>query len=648
MKEKIVAVDLTEFVANPIRTGIQRVVLGFIENLKLPWIAFSVIDRHNVKVYGPEIATYLRSFFEDAELTMVSRVVQDLTSIHQRTTKAHLDLLIYINANNHVLQIDKLIEHCVLILNFEMFSSEERSEFYLNIYNKSLIECGHFVHDLILFDSPHLFPQLDWAIAYDYVKVLKVWKGARFLIVSNERVKSRLEQSLNFDPSRIFIVPLGGNLTNALQEAANRTDIVVIGTIEPRKYPIEIAKALTKINRRSFNKIHWIGSWGWIGSVEKQFIERCFAMAEVEHHVGIPDQSVIEILSRSSIGIYISEIEGFGLPVVEMAYMGLHVITNNSVPAADIVQNATVLQNINEHNLVYYINKTLQSDFTPSSYTHKWEDSANILIDKMSNTVAIDLVAKKVRFIETLSDACHSNVSNIQYILQISRHIITIIKARNGQDFLNLSYKLLLCRYPETEMILMSPMFDDKAARLIKIREITHSDEFASVAPANSFAKSKPYIDTLIDYLTERHTKSPNLYKILRTLDLEVSNYEQAQDLLAWYYEGASIDEIILYTNRYANYPGIGARIIMEAIADDITGSKCKISNRVSIRDFDGRNNEQFVVSMYRRILRKEADPEGLRSYIYMLESRGMSRYDVAIKLMKDSNIDLHKTQVYE
>jgi hypothetical protein len=68
----------------------------------------------------------------------------------------------------------------------------------------------------------------------------------------------------------------------------------------------------------------------------------------------------------------------------------------------------------------------------------------------------------------------------------------------------------------------------------------------------------------------------------------------------------------------------------------------------VSIRDFDGRNNEQFVVSMYRRILRKEADPEGLRSYIYMLESGGMSRYDVAIKLMKDSNIDLHKTQVYE
>ena len=82
----------------------------------------------------------------------------------------------------------------------------------------------------------------------------------------------KVSQYFNRPLADVQVVHFGGDLSPVAQSstsyAANgKRRVVVVGTIEPRKYPLLVAQALDSLAAtRSDMECLWIGNWGWVDS----------------------------------------------------------------------------------------------------------------------------------------------------------------------------------------------------------------------------------------------------------------------------------------------------------------------------------------------------------------------------------------------
>jgi len=117
-----------------------------------------------------------------------------------------------------------------------------------------------------------------------------------------------------------------------------RHRIVVLGSIEPRKNHQQIFGALEILKRQGHDfETILIGNAGWDN-------ELIFSQLETIRQLGIncyrrlntSDDELLELISSSQMTIFVSEAEGFGLPVVESLSVGTPVIVSQIRPLIDI------------------------------------------------------------------------------------------------------------------------------------------------------------------------------------------------------------------------------------------------------------------------------------------------------------------------
>jgi glycosyltransferase involved in cell wall biosynthesis len=383
-------IDVSQFVMEPLRTGVQRVLMKVIEHLPRERIMpFRVIDEFQVAILDPAIFDFGIRYF--AQVRPAQRAL--LGETHGRPNRlSEEDLLIKLVSNHPVAILDArdFFARAERIINLEAFSRPARSLFYTACAPEHRAKVFHFIHDLLLFEAPEVFPQLNWRYASDYVLLFEAYCAAGGFFVASAEMARKVAHYFRRDLADIRVVHFGGDVVGKpsgrrAAAGAARRSVVVVGTIEPRKYPRIVAEALFRLAAYHPGlECILIGKFGWIDGETRAAIENIVATGHVTHHAHLADQDVTHLIEAADVGIYVSSHEGFGLPVIEFASLGVPIVTNDAVPAASQVgtQHATVLRSVDVRELVVAVEHRLaQARPTAPYYPWTWADCAREIFE---------------------------------------------------------------------------------------------------------------------------------------------------------------------------------------------------------------------------------------------------------------------------
>lgn len=190
------------------------------------------------------------------------------------------------------------------------------------------------IHDLIFERFPQYYTWMDRKI--HFWKFKKAAQVADKVIAISEQTKKDIVHFLNIDPKKVEVIYQGchpafkrkftpENLQTIKEKyALPDAFLLSVGTIEPRKNLLHVLKAIRgkdiplvvvgKPQKGYFQKVQkYIQQY----AIPVQFI----SVAQMEE--------LAAIYQLAKVFIYISEFEGFGIPVIEALYSGTPVITSN-------------------------------------------------------------------------------------------------------------------------------------------------------------------------------------------------------------------------------------------------------------------------------------------------------------------------------
>lgn len=114
--------------------------------------------------------------------------------------------------------------------------------------------------------------------------------------------------------------------------------ILIVGSIEPRKNHLQIFHALEILHRRgNYFEAIIVGNAGWENEpILKKLHKLRDAGMRIQRRVHTTDDELKRLMSTSYLGIFLSEAEGFGLPIVESRQFGLRMLYSKIRPHVDL------------------------------------------------------------------------------------------------------------------------------------------------------------------------------------------------------------------------------------------------------------------------------------------------------------------------
>jgi glycosyltransferase involved in cell wall biosynthesis len=308
--------DLTEFLGNPIRTGIQRIA-GEICG-RLPPGATIPVRLHSGRYLGlsPALTGAIGKHFTD----------------HTKSTIAEIRRL---GAVATASPIEVSQNDSVLVP--EVFSDPERLKFFCSMPEWQRKRCRFIVYDLLPLTHPEYFHPETVQALHGYFHVLRRAECCGFISEYTRDLYYRRLKRTNFGHGAVL--PLGCDSIGPRPKAPaldRPLTFTVAGTIEPRKNHALILDAFEPLLRQIHGlRLTFVGSLGW---VEPEFAQRVHALANdktsgFRFHSDPDDGAIRTHLEQSRASIYISAAEGYGLPPVESLWCGTPVIASSTIPS---------------------------------------------------------------------------------------------------------------------------------------------------------------------------------------------------------------------------------------------------------------------------------------------------------------------------
>jgi glycosyltransferase involved in cell wall biosynthesis len=309
-------IDLSEFLQNPITTGIQRIAGEICKYL--PTNAATPVRLHD----GGFVA------LPSALIDVIGRHFSDTS----RSGVAEIRRLGAIAAGSKF----RWAEDDVVLVP-EVFSDPRRIDLFHQMPRRQFERCRFIVYDLLPMTHPEYFP-LDTSVgAYGYYRLLRDARYCGFISADTcDDYYGRLKRTSERGG---IVLPLG---SDSLGPRPQRKTLdrpltfSVLGTIEPRKNHELILEAFEPLlGRVDGLRLSFIGKMGW---VDPQFADKVQALAADENsgfefHSVSGDDAIRSCIEQSRATIYVSTAEGYGLPPVESLWVGTPVIASTTIPS---------------------------------------------------------------------------------------------------------------------------------------------------------------------------------------------------------------------------------------------------------------------------------------------------------------------------
>ncbi|MDP3209749.1 MAG: glycosyltransferase family 1 protein [Rhodoglobus sp.] len=170
-------------------------------------------------------------------------------------------------------------------------------------------------------------------------------RRVRAIIVPTTAVRENVIRRFPHVAQKITVVPEGvrdfGPGAVEAEEAIRGLDpyLLYLGTVEPRKNVLTLIEAFVASAPTDWNLV-LVGQLGWLSASDA---ERFHALCENPrvHHLGyVPDSWLGTVLPRAAGFAYVSEAEGFGLPVAEAMAAGVPVIHTDDPALIEVAGGA--------------------------------------------------------------------------------------------------------------------------------------------------------------------------------------------------------------------------------------------------------------------------------------------------------------------
>jgi len=373
--------DLSEFVAHPLRTGIQRVSFEILRHWKFsPQLAPGFISlRRKQPMLLPEAFRPLmeRLFVGDGDSG--KSIARKIISCARRAR----------------LITSQEIRGFSGFLNPELFLDARRAEFYRVLAEERSAEIHWVVYDALPWLSPDTFPKGAVEGTMHYLKTMRVIPNLHFISASCR--EDFCERILRCRLPTYRVCPLGAD---GLGRAAPSFDprkrgFSCVGTIEPRKNHKVILEAFEALWSEGVDaRLTFIGRMGWDS---RQLGDHLKKLAQRESRFGwyddLDDARLRDAILASRATIYASEREGFGLPPLESLALGIPVIVSSRLPSiSNIATGGQIrIEDITPASIVAAVKGMLDDGVAERKYAELqsldvpiWQEMAHSLRDAMS------------------------------------------------------------------------------------------------------------------------------------------------------------------------------------------------------------------------------------------------------------------------
>lgn len=196
------------------------------------------------------------------------------------------------------------------------------------------------IHDLstILFPDTHRTPLAERARK----RLPRVAQSAQFVITPSESVKREVCEHLGVAAEKVVVTPEAPRSSFTRIEPEESAEvlrqlnieqefILFVGTIEPRKNLLNLARAYTEVLQHHTRAPQLViaGGEGWLMTDFYEYVRSQQLEDRIRFTGYLPDQPLRALYSACAVFVYPSLYEGFGLPPLEAMACGAPVIVSD-------------------------------------------------------------------------------------------------------------------------------------------------------------------------------------------------------------------------------------------------------------------------------------------------------------------------------
>jgi glycosyltransferase involved in cell wall biosynthesis len=220
----------------------------------------------------------------------------------------------------------------------EVFLDQDRVAFFRSMPDHEFDRYRFIVYDLLPLTHPQFFPVSGFLDEiYGYFRAVGRANCCGFISEYTRDIYYRRLRRTDYRGG--VVLPLGCDFLGprTMRPALDRAlTFAVIGTVEPRKNHALILEAFEPLLRQVPElRLSFVGNMGW---VEAEFAQRVHALANDEksgfEFYSAPDDAAIrKHIEQCRATMYLSPVEGYGLPPVESLWCGTPVIASTTIPS---------------------------------------------------------------------------------------------------------------------------------------------------------------------------------------------------------------------------------------------------------------------------------------------------------------------------
>ncbi len=216
------------------------------------------------------------------------------------------------------------------------------------------------IHDLSLFTQAHTHEALNVKRGRRRIPIMA--RRASMIIAPSEWTKREIIEHLHIRPEKIRVIgeaaragmkplPLGECQSVLDKHQLRRPFLLYVGTIEPRKNLLTLIRAYDELLRTTPHRpqLALCGGRGWLCDEVFQLVEELKLQDQVRFTGYVDDADLPALYSAAAAFVYPSLYEGFGLPPLEAMACGTPVITSNVTSLPEVVGDAGLLHDPNDH-----------------------------------------------------------------------------------------------------------------------------------------------------------------------------------------------------------------------------------------------------------------------------------------------------------